>query len=357
MIKVSPASYTYDGTEKEPDVTVKLSSKAAPLTEGEDYTVEFADNVNAGKAAVYVTANPDNYALGGTNVKKTFTIKKNAQTLDAAIEKDAIYLGTEANARTITIAPSDEEAFVNVGTITAKSSSTKIATVMKTSDNTWTVTGKTAGVAKITLTAGSTTNLNSVSKTFTVYVAKPQTIAAKMITVSGDCSYRGGEEVTPAVTIKAPVKSGSTSKITLTGDDTSVEPDYSVSYENNTEVGKGVVVITAVGPGYTNEEPVRREFAITPAAMPEPIATATSNGIHVQWDEVEGNTKDYQVRYSTKSSMARATTKTFTDGTSCDLKLTGKTYYVQVRVRQYSLDTEDTAVYTGAWSQAVMVKR
>ncbi len=55
-VALSSNQYTYDGKEKKPDVLyVKLGN--VTLNEGVDYTVEYKDNKNAGKASVVITAN------------------------------------------------------------------------------------------------------------------------------------------------------------------------------------------------------------------------------------------------------------------------------------------------------------
>ena len=51
--ELSQVSYKYDGKEKKPEVTVN-ESKFVKLTEGEDYTVLYENNVNVGTAAVKV---------------------------------------------------------------------------------------------------------------------------------------------------------------------------------------------------------------------------------------------------------------------------------------------------------------
>lgn len=70
MLSIPQNGYTYDGTEKKPDVTVSVSDRN--LLAGSDYTVSYQDNVNAGTATVTVTGQ-NNY----TNSKsETFQIKK-----------------------------------------------------------------------------------------------------------------------------------------------------------------------------------------------------------------------------------------------------------------------------------------
>ena len=57
-VTLSPTSYTYDGTEKKPSVTVKDGTKT--LTNGRDYSVSYANNINVGTATVTV-AGKGNY--------------------------------------------------------------------------------------------------------------------------------------------------------------------------------------------------------------------------------------------------------------------------------------------------------
>ena len=362
MMYFDKSSFVYDGTPQRPEVTVKKSKSAKPLVEGEDYTLEYENDVNASVTSgtksygtVILTVNPDNYSVGGFEVKKTYTIKKAAQNVDATIDKNAIYLADGSRTRTITVGESDSDSFTNVGEISMKSSKTSVATVSDNGDGTWTVTGKKAGSAKITVTAKATANLNSATKTITVYVEKPKAITAKMITV-GSGIYNGGEAVEPEVR----VKSGS---ITLLRDDgEEAEPDYSVTFEDNTKVGKGIAWISAAGAGYTNTEPVKKTFSIVPAMMAKPEVTATSTGFIASWQEVTGeaSTVEYNLRYSTKESMASAVTKTYKAGTNdCEIKglRAGRDYYVQIRVKQKSLDEGDKTVYTSPWSEVLYVER
>ena len=80
---LSQTSYTYDGSAKTPDVTVKYG--ATVLRKGTDYSVTYSNNVNVGTASVVVRGTGD---YNGS-VTKNFTIKKNsAYPLDApAISK------------------------------------------------------------------------------------------------------------------------------------------------------------------------------------------------------------------------------------------------------------------------------
>lgn len=68
-ITLSNAEYTYDGTEKKPNVTV--SKNGMTLEKDIDYIENYTDNTNAGTATVTITAKNGNYV--GT-IKKEFSI-------------------------------------------------------------------------------------------------------------------------------------------------------------------------------------------------------------------------------------------------------------------------------------------
>ena len=76
-VNITPLSYVYDGTAKEPTVTVVLGGKT--LTADTDYDVEFSDNTTPGTATVTVTAK-GNYA--GT---ATGTFQINAVTVNVSV--------------------------------------------------------------------------------------------------------------------------------------------------------------------------------------------------------------------------------------------------------------------------------
>lgn len=68
-ITLEETSVTYDGTQKTPQPVIRHNGRT--LTAGEDYTVEYANNVNAGTAWLRITALKDQY---GTT-ECTFTIE------------------------------------------------------------------------------------------------------------------------------------------------------------------------------------------------------------------------------------------------------------------------------------------
>ena len=75
---LNPTSYTYDGTEKKPSVTVKDGENL--LAVGTDYSFVYSDNINAGTGKATITGK-GNYT--GTKVLN-YTINKRAITVKAA---------------------------------------------------------------------------------------------------------------------------------------------------------------------------------------------------------------------------------------------------------------------------------
>ena len=80
----------YTGEAVEPQVTVILDG--TPLKQGTDYTVKYADNVNAGTAKVIVTAVDSGKYTG--SAEKTFTIEKAKLTCKAPVLSPKTYDGT-----------------------------------------------------------------------------------------------------------------------------------------------------------------------------------------------------------------------------------------------------------------------
>ena len=84
-IQLSEQTYVYDGTEKAPTVTITYNEKT--LTEGKDYQVYFADNVNPGTAKITVIAKTDSDYTG--TATKTFEIRKSLPENATVIEPGA----------------------------------------------------------------------------------------------------------------------------------------------------------------------------------------------------------------------------------------------------------------------------
>ena len=98
-IEVADAG-TYDGTEKKPSVVVKDGEKVIPDSE---YSVSYADNINAGTATVTITdVAGGNYDVSGST---TFTINKGAY--NGTVEKKVTIIKKRSTAQTGTLTAAD----------------------------------------------------------------------------------------------------------------------------------------------------------------------------------------------------------------------------------------------------------
>ena len=143
-ISLKKTSYTYDGTAKEPEVTVKDGSST--LENGKDYKVTYSGNINAGKATVHITGIGDYEG----KVSKTFTIEpKSIDSANASLEKESYeYDGT---AKEPSVSVKDGETVLKKGTDYTISYSDNIS----------------AGTAKVIIT-GKGNYTGSITKTFSI---------------------------------------------------------------------------------------------------------------------------------------------------------------------------------------------
>ena len=152
-VTLAKTSYTYDGKAKKPAVTVK--DGGTTLTNGKDYEVAYANNINAGTARVTVTGK-GNYT--GT-VTMNVVIKKAASVITAS----HITKATSAKAQKASIG-----AKVKGGAKLTYKSNNKYVTVDKKGQVT--IAKKFVGQATITITAAATKNYNAGTKKVTVTV-------------------------------------------------------------------------------------------------------------------------------------------------------------------------------------------
>lgn len=146
-VTLSDNTYTYDGKSKTPEVVVKDGIKK--LTLNKDYTIEYKDNINAGTGKVIITGK-GNYS-GSTT--KTFTINKATATCKINSVPALKYPNSISGNLTYNC--------TGTGNITVASGNTNVITASKTSDTVISLTAKTIGTSKITISQAESTNYTS----------------------------------------------------------------------------------------------------------------------------------------------------------------------------------------------------
>ena len=274
-ITISPTSYTYDGKEKKPTVTVKDGTETLVLNT--DYTVSYTNNINAGKATAKLSGK--NRYSGTKSVQ--FTINKAAPVLKFASSN--ISKKTTDAAFTNTLTKTTD------GSVSFKSSKTSVATV----DSSGKVTIEGEGTTTITANATEGTNYKTGSASYTLTVVKDSIdISGCTVTLSTTSYTYDGKEKKPAVTVKDGTK-------TL-----SLNTAYTVAYENNTNAGKATVKVTGKG-DYTGTKSV--QFTINKAApvLKFESASVTKNPSDAAFTNKLTKTTDGTVTFkSSKTSVA-----------------------------------------------------
>ncbi|MCM1272056.1 MAG: CAP domain-containing protein [Clostridium sp.] len=129
--------------------------------------------------------------------------------------------------------------------------------------------------------------------------------------------------------------------------------DCTVTYSNNTNVGKATVTIKGKGK-YTGTK--KLTFNIIPRKQTVTLK-AKKGGFTVNYQKRSSKeATHYQIKYSTKKTMANAKVAKVTDRAintkTINTKVSNKTYYVRVRTAKKIGST----IYYGAWSTIQSVK-
>ena len=210
-ITLSETSYTYDGTAKEPTVTVKDGGTTIPATE---YSVSYSNNTNVGTAIVTITdMEGGNYAVSGST---TFAISSADGSLTPPTGKsDLVYTGAAQDL------------------ITAGSSTTGTMQYSLDGTNYSTSIPQGTDAKEYIIYYKVVDNLgqNLVDPaSFKVTIAA-KTVSSPTITLSETSYTYDGYAKEPTVTVKD-------------GETTIPASEYTVSYSNNTNVGTATITIS-----------------------------------------------------------------------------------------------------------------
>ena len=215
-VTFSKSSFTYNGASQKPTVTVKDGGKR--LTENKDYTLTFGDTVNAGTVTVTVTGK-GNY---NDVVSKTYVIgKKSISDASVVLDKEVFdYSGEECRP-----------------TLTVTSGSLQLS-----EGNDYDVTYEdniNVGTASITINAKDNFT-GTIPAEFRII---EKNIKETKISLEAENVRYDGKEKEPVVSIV------NASKNLVEGE------DFKVTYDNNQDVGEGIVSIEGIG-NYTGSTSV-----------------------------------------------------------------------------------------------------
>ena len=331
----------YDGKEKTPKVTVKSGNR---IVSEDDYTVTYANNINAGNAKVIVAAKTGDVSIKGT-VEKGFTIAKAKQSVSAASMDEQIHVKT-----------STEIQADGIGDISLKTSTPDLVDINET-----TVTGKKAGLALIKVTVSGDANHEEASTMVAVGVNEnhviEQMIENQKTLENGDVEYDEvqrctlcKEEISRTTRTLKNIKSCEVklSAFTYVYDGKEVKPevtvlledttlsegtDYRLEYQDNNRVGEASVSVTGIG-NYTDTKTVSFQIVEKPKQPTAPVIekldtvniTSIANakkGIKLTWNRVSG-AQGYII-YRAYGKGGYKAIKTVTNGATAAYTDTGAT--------------------------------
>lgn len=335
---LAAGTFSYDGTEKKPEVTVKSGSKQ--LTSGTDFTVSYTDNINVGTAKAVITGKGNysgtitksfkitqadlskftaslsaaSFIYDGAEKKPVVTVKSDNAQLTADTDFTVSY-SSNINAGTatvtitgkgnysgsikkqFTITPADFSGFsaeLSADTVTYTGSAQKPGATVKSGDKVlvsgtdFTVSysnNTNAGTAKATI-KGKGNYSGTITKEFTI---TPADISQLTASLSADIFRYNGAEQKPSVTVK------SRDKMLV------LDTDFTVSYSDNIDVGTATVNITGQG-NYTGS--MTRTFTITNARIPA-VITAKSVTLNQSTKKTSVFTAETDGKITLKSSNSK----------------------------------------------------
>lgn len=331
----------YDGKEKTPKITVKNSNG---IVSEEDYTVTYADNVNAGNAKVIITAKTGDVSIKGT-VEKGFIIAKAKQSVSAASTDEQIH-----------VKASTEIQADGIGDISLETSTPDLVDINET-----TVTGKKAGLALIKVTVSGDANHEEASTMVAVGVNEnhviEQMIEHQKTLENGDVEYDEvqrctlcEEEISRTTRFLKNIKSCEVKlaastyvydgkevkpEVTVLLEDTTLSEgtDYRLEYQDNNRVGEASVSVTGIG-NYTDTKTVSFQIVEKPKQPTAPVIekldtvniTSIANakkGIKLTWNRVSG-AQGYII-YRAYGKGGYKAIKTVTNGATAAYTDTGAT--------------------------------
>ena len=245
---VTQSTVSYDGTAKTPQVFVTANNTM--LTQGKDYNIFYSNNTNPGTAMVLIwSIDGSNYQFSTTT---TFEIVKEAAKFTANPTGKALsYDGTA-------------QELVNAGTVEGGTAFYSLDGVTYSGViPTGTETKQYTVFAKV---VGDSTHADSDPVTITAEIKANKPEHPRVVLSDTKFSYTGGE-IKPTVTVY--------------DDSNKVIPatEYTVSYSNNTNVGKNAAV-TVTGNGKNYSFTATAKFEIVNAGQPQLEITGKKDAVY-----------------------------------------------------------------------------
>jgi len=341
------ADQTYTGKAIKPALNVKQGG--AKLTANVDYSATYSNNINVGRAKVYVAGLGD-YKIFGATANFNIVAPAHTHSYTSKVTKPATCATNGIRTYTCSCGSKFTETIKATGKHSYTSKITKQPTCSHSGVRTYTCTKckatKTETVAKKThkyktKTTSATTRKNgSVVTKCSVcgYVSKKTTIYyPKTIKLSKTSYTYNGKVQKPTVT----VKDSKGKKI--------ASSNYTVTYAKGRKTVSTYTVTIKFKGRYSGT--VKKTFTIKPKAASISKLTAKSKGFTIKWKKQDAQTTGYQIQYSTSSKFKSAKTVTVsknktTSKTVSKLKAKKKYY---VRVRTYK--TVKGKKYYSTWSK------
>lgn len=302
-IQVKDQVYTGKALTPRPVVTWKSTT----LVQGTDYTVSYANNVNAGTAKVTIKG------IGNYTGSQTATFAIARASLD-----NAASTSTDKAPATPAPAPAPAPATSTTASPGPAAGTTVTAPVNKASAPT-----------------------KSANPSAPVAVAKKNLAAASVSGVAASYGYTG-----KAISPRPVVRYGGV--LLREG------VDYTVGYRNNRALGTAVLTMTGTG---SYKGALQLRFSIKAPTVKAPKLSkvkAAKKAFAATWKKAAGSVSSYQLQYSTSKKFTKKTTATVKVKTSSKSSLSKtvkklkakKTYYVRVRT---VYQVGDKAFYS-SWS-------
>lgn len=276
-IIVSPNVYNYDGTAKQPAVTVRDGGTVIPTSE---YTVEYQDNVNAGSAKVVIKDNPN----GNYNVSGTAQFSIIAQ--QPGVTPPTPISGLIYNAK--------QQNLIMVGTAVG---GTMEYSLDGTNFSTAIPKGQDAKQYAVYYRVKGDDNHED-REAVTIYATiSPKTVSAPTISLSSSSLVYDGSAKEPSVTVKD-------------GQNVIPASEYTVEYSNNVNVGTGMVIVmdknggNYIVNGSTTFQIISADAGITPPTPKTDLVYTGKAQVLINEGSAKGGTMEYSLDRNTYTTEA-----------------------------------------------------